>query len=201
MKKIPVKIVQYTINGETRKNVMIDMIDTYDIEGDAETKIKNFKKKYFETIDKAKKIFHTKQAQRKTTEFWKLGKILSKLKESTSNQFIITNYYSSLQRDFLFTSKYLRMILEFGNYFEKNEVLNLIKFSYYMELIQKRKILEKSNQFEKEKKRLLKMGKANTLPGLLKYRAELINLTKIPQKPRVKKFQRTTQSKTKSRGK
>ena len=43
--KIPVKIVEYTIDGERRKNVMIDMLDTYDIEGDPEEKIKNFKEK------------------------------------------------------------------------------------------------------------------------------------------------------------
>ena len=146
-----------------------------------EKKLKNLKKKYFEAIDKAKKIFPIKQAQRKTMEFWKLGKILLKLKESTSEQFIITNYYSALERDFSFTSKYIRMILEFGEYFEKNEVMNSIKFSYYMELIQKRKSLEKINLFEKEKKRLLKMGKTNTLSSLLKYRKELLNLTKMIQ--------------------
>ena len=31
MNQIPVKIVEYTISGETRKNVMIDLIDTYEI--------------------------------------------------------------------------------------------------------------------------------------------------------------------------
>ena len=197
MNKIPVKIVEYTISGEPRKNVMIDMIDTYEIDGDVETKIKNFKKKYFEAIDKAKEIFPTKQTQRKTIEFWKLGRILSKLKESTSDQFVITNYYSALQRDFLFTSKYLRMILEFADYFEKNEVLNSIKFGYYMELIQKRKLLEKLNQFEKEKKRLLKMGMENTLPGLLKYRDELTHIVKISKKTRIKKHP-SSKSKSKS---
>ncbi len=185
MNKIPVKIVEYTISGETRKNVMIDLMDTYDIDGDAEEKIKKFKKKYFDTIDQAKEIFPKKQTQRKTTEFWKLGKILSELKESTSDQFIITNYYSTLERDFSFTSKYIRMILEFGSYFEKNEVLNLIKFSYYMELIQKRKSLEKLNLFEQEKKRLLQMGKTGTLTNSLKYRKELLNLTKMPQNTKV----------------
>jgi len=200
MNKIPIKIVELkSPSGQTAIDIMIDVYDYNEIEN-GQQKIKEFKKKYFDAIDKAKKLFPKKQAQRKTTEFWKLGKILSKLKESTSDQFIITNYYSAIERDFSFTSKYVRMILEFGDYFEKNEVLNSIKFSYYMELIQKRKSLEKLNLFENEKKRLLKMGKINTLLSSLKYREELLNLTKMLQNTKVEKFQ-TSKSKLKSRGK
>ena len=40
MKQIPVKIVEYTISGEIRKNVMIDLMDTYEISGNVENKIK-----------------------------------------------------------------------------------------------------------------------------------------------------------------
>lgn len=186
MEIIPVKIIEFTTpNGEKIKEIKLNILDYYNIDGEIPEKIKKFKKKYFDAIDQAKEIFPKKQAQRKTTEFWKLGNILSELKESTSDQFIITNYYSTLERDFSFTSKYIRMILEFGNYFEKNEVLNLIKFSYYMELIQKRKSLEKLNLFEQEKKRLLQMGKTGTLTNSLKYRKELLNLTKMPQNTKV----------------
>jgi len=175
--KIPVKIVQTKdIHGTKKIGVMLDVEYYIESEGNPGAKVKKFKQLYFDTLEKGKKFIPTHGTKRRTTEFWKLGKLLSKLKKSTNDEFFITNYYTALQRDFLFTSKYLRMILEFGQYFKKNEVLNLIKFSHYMELIQKRKNLEKLNQFEKEKKRLLKMGKSRTLPGLMKYREQLKEL-------------------------
>ena len=43
MKQIPVKIVEYTISGETRKNVMIDLMDTYEISGNVENKTSKMK--------------------------------------------------------------------------------------------------------------------------------------------------------------
>ena len=47
MNRIPVKIVQYTLNGEARINVMIDIMNVHKIEGNAEKKIISFKKKIF----------------------------------------------------------------------------------------------------------------------------------------------------------
>ena len=85
MEKIPVKIVQYTIDGQIRKNVMIDYFDTDEIEGDVEEKLDDFKKQYFELVKKAKKILPKKK--RKASDFWKLGKLLYDFNKSIEHEF------------------------------------------------------------------------------------------------------------------
>ena len=77
--------------------------------------------------------------------------------------------------------------LQFGEYFKEKDVDDKISMSHYMELIWKANILKDMGELESEKKRLLKMSKTKTLPSHKEYREELNNLTKIPQKPRLKK--------------
>ncbi len=178
MKRIPVKIVQYTINNETRKNVMIDMIDTYDIDGDVETKISNFKKKYFEIVEKASKIMPKNKSERKASHYWKIGKLLYDFNKSIKNEFEITNYNQAIIRDFaLYSTRQTSAILQFGKEFEKKDISDSIPFSHYLELLWITGMLIEHGVFKKEKKRLLKMSKEKTLPNRNDYRKELSQLT------------------------
>jgi hypothetical protein len=179
MTKIPVKIVEYTISGETRKNVMIDLMDTYDIDGDAEEKIKNFKKRYFEIVQKVKEILPKEKSERKPSHFWKIGKILNDFDKSIENSFEITNYQDAIQRDFnLYRKRMIGLILQFGKEFTKKDISDSISFSHYIELIWHANMLIKLKLFEQEKKRLLEMAKNKMLPNSHAYSKQLDKLTK-----------------------
>ena len=97
---------------------------------------------------------------------------------------VVTNFTKALQRDFLFTGRYVDKILEFALYYNENEILDSISLSYYVELSQKKNKLDELGLFEKEKKRLLKMSKQNTLPGVMNYRKELQKLLQTKGKKR-----------------
>ena len=71
---------------------------------------------------------------------------------------------------------YINDLLTVVKYFKKSEILDSVYFSYYRALKRKRRGLEKLGIFEKEKKRLNKMGKAKKLPGRERYKEELIQL-------------------------
>ena len=177
MEKIPVKIVQYTIDGQIRKNVMIDYFDSDEIEGDVEEKLDDFKKQYFELVKKAKKILPKKK--RKTSDFWKLGKLLYDFNKSIEHEFEITNLGKAFARDFeLPTSRYVEYILRFGEFFKKNDVSDGIGISHYVEIINKIHALKKLGILESEKKRLLQRAKDKTLPPHKEYREDLNKLTK-----------------------
>ena len=60
--------------------------------------------------------------------------------------------------------------------FKKKEILDSVPFSYYRALKRKRKDLESLGLFEKEKKRLNKMGTDDKLPGREQYKVELIQI-------------------------
>jgi len=177
IQKIPVKIIQVTSpSGDTKKGVMLDSIAYFEMKEDSREKIKEFEKSYFETVEKAKKFIPQKGSKRSTKEFWKLSKLLLNLKKSTGNKFIITNFENALQRDFLFTGRYVARMVEFAQHFQKNEILDSISISYYIELIQKKSKLDKLGLFETEKKRLLKMGLKDKLPRVMQYRKQLQKL-------------------------
>lgn len=187
MNKIPVKIVEYTISGETRKNVMIDLMDTYDIDGDAEEKIKKFKKKYFELVKKVKEILPNEKTDRKPSHFWKIGNILYDFNKSIEHSFEITNFQDAIKRDFgLYRKRQIGLILQFGKEFTKKDILDSISFSHYIELIWHANMLIKLKLFEQEKKRLLKMAKNETLPNSHAYSKQLDKLTESLQTRKIK---------------
>ena len=188
MKRIPVKIVQYAINGQTRKNVMLDIFDTYEITGDVEKKIQNFKEKYFEIVQKVKDILPQKKAERKPSHFWKIGKILYDFNQSIKNEFEITNYHDAINRDFgLYRKRQIALILQFGKEFKKNDISDSISFSHYIKLVWHTNMLKRLGLFIQEKKRLLEMAQSKTLPNSHKYSKELDKLTKPLQTRKIKK--------------
>ena len=179
MKQIPVKIVEYTISGETRKNVMIDLLDTYEISGNVESKIKKFKKKYFDLIKKSTKIMPKEKSKRKPSHFWQIGKLLNDFHKSIENEFEITNFSQAVNRDFeLYGTRQTAAILQLGKEFSKKDISDNVSFSHYLELLFITKMLNENGLLEKEKERLLAMGQNNTLPTLLVYRKELRVISK-----------------------
>ncbi len=180
MKKIPVKIVQYSMSGQIRKNVMLDIFDTYEMEGNVEKKINNFKKKYFDIVKKAQEIMPKKKTDRKASHFWKIGKLLYDFNKSISNEFEITNYSKAIIRDFgLYDRSHVGHTLQFGEFFNEKDIVDSIPMSTYLELIWKANLLKDRGLLEKEKKRLLKRAKNKTLPPHKEYRIELNELTKL----------------------
>jgi hypothetical protein len=177
MKQIPVKIVEYTISGETRKNVMIDLIDTYEISGNVENKIKKFKKKYFDLIKKSEEIFPKEKSKRKPSHFWQMGKLLYDFNKSIEKEFKITNYQQAVIRDFsLYNRSVVGHVIQFGEFFNKKDIVDTISMSHYMELIWKSSLLQKMKKLEGEKKRLIKRANEKTLPPHKEYREELNEL-------------------------
>ncbi len=61
-------------------------------------------------------------------------------------------------------------------FFKEKEIIDSVYFSYYRALKRKRKDLTKLGLFEKEKKRLNKLGKQDKLPGREQYKKELIEI-------------------------
>ena len=189
MKKISVKIIEITSpSGQTAKEVMLDVFDYYEMDGDVKKKIKDFKKQYFEIVKKAQEIMPKKKTDRKASHFWKIGKLLLDFNKSIENEFEITNYHDAINRDFgLYRKRQIALILQFGKEFKKKDISNLISFSHYIELIWHTNMLKKLGLFTQEKKRLLKMAKKGTLSNSHAYSKELDKLTKPLQRRKIQK--------------
>ena len=179
-KKIPIRITWIkNKDGFHEPEISLDIDDFFEFEGSITDAIVEFKKKYSKTLKQASKFIPQKGAHRRSNDFWNLSKILLDLKNATDDKFIITNFEEALQKDFLFTGRYVRKILEFAKYYNKNEILDSIPISYYIELNQKKTKLEKIGMYAKERGRLLKMGKTNNLPVLMEYRIQLQKMVSI----------------------
>jgi len=183
MIKIPVKIIQVTSpSGDTKKGVMLDSSYYFEMNEDARAKIKEFEKLYFETVKIADQIFFGSDKLKKkyqnlpSSVYWKLAEQLYEFDKKVDSTFDITNYAKAIGRDFGISSDYVSDLLSIVKYFKKREILDSVPFSYYRALKRKRKELESLGLFEKEKKRLNKMGKNETLPGREKYKIELIKI-------------------------
>ena len=175
--KIPIRITWIKNKDDILEpEINLDLEDFFEFEGSITDAIIEFKKSYSKTLKKARKLIPQKDAHRNSIDFWNLSKILLDLKNATNDKFLIINFNEALERDFLFTGRYVEKILEFARYYKKREILDSISLSYYVELSQKKIKLEKIGIFAKEKRRLLKMGKMNNLPGLRTYRKQLQKL-------------------------
>ena len=195
MEKIPIKIVELTSpSGKTAKEVMLDVYDYYEID-DAQKKLKEFKKKYFQIINDAEKLFFGKDLKKtkkrrslSSSVYWKLGNMFRKFNDETQNKFTITNYPQALERDFGLSSRYVDELITFSTLFKKSEVLDSIPMAIYRALVWKKNQLEECGILEKEKIRLLKMGKSKGFIGRENYKTELNEI--IERKNSQKKSQK-----------
>jgi len=184
MTKIPVKIIEFLDGDKKIQEVMIDLVDSIQIDGDPGEKIEQFRDKYFDLVEESRNIMPKDKSKRKASHFWKIGKLLVDFNKSIKNDFEITNFQQAVIRDFgLYNRSVVGHTLQFGEFFKKNEVLDLVPMSHYIELIWKANMLKELGLFDKEKKRLLDMARKNNLPPHKEYREELNNLAKpIKQK-------------------
>ena len=177
--KIPVRIVQSEdIHGNTKVGVMLDISYYKNTRGDPTRKINKFKKSYFETVDKAQKLYQkTKEKGNNNTKYyWRLSNLLRRFNEKTENEFAITNYRQALQRDFGLTYSYIHIIFNFGKFFKKEEVLDAIPMTIYFELMAKKRKLDKLGLFDEEKSKLFKVGKEGQVPIVKEYKRALTEL-------------------------
>ena len=199
MIKIPVKIIELTApSGKKSIEVMIDVYDYHGIE-DAQEKIKQFKKMYFELVKKAQKIIPQKKAvyknknskrrskktvpgaEKKASFYWKVGNLFSTFNKNVKNEFEITNYNSALQRDFGLSNRYVNELMVFSELFSKKEVDDSIPMAIYRALVWKKTQLEEVGELKNEKTRLLKRGKNKESIGRENYKKELNALVRALQ--------------------
>jgi len=197
MTKIPVKIVELTSpSGKSAVDVMIDVFDYNEIE-DVQEKIQKFKKKYFQIVIDAEKLFFgndikkiKKRRSLSSSVYWKLGNMFRKFNDATKNEFTIINYAQALVRDFGLSDRYVRELIIFSKVFKEKEILDSIPMAIYRALIWKKNQLEEINMLEKEKKKLHQRGKSKEFIGRENYKTELVNIIakqKSKRKPRKKK--------------
>lgn len=181
--KIPVRVVQTEdIHGTKKISIMLDVAHYIDTGENPEKKIQKFKKLYFDTVKRAKKLFYGTSGKEKKYQdlpsslYWNLGELLREFNEEIENDYEITNYTDAISRDFGLSKDYIYDLLTVVKVFKKSEILDSVYFSYYRALKRKRRDLTRLGLFEKEKKRLNKMGKQNKLPGREQYKMELIRI-------------------------
>lgn len=181
--KIPVRVVQTEdMHGTKKVSILLDVIHYIDTGENAEKKLKTFKKLYFDTVKSAKKLFYGTTGDGKKYQdlpsslYWNLGELLRKFNEEIENEYEITNYTEAISRDFGLSKDYIYDLLTVVKLFKKSEIIDSVYFSYYRALKRKRQDLERLRLFEKEKKRLNKLGKENKLPGREQYKKELIEI-------------------------
>ncbi len=178
MNKIPIKIVELSSpSGQTAIDVMIDVYDFDDIEN-PQQKIKEFKKKYFELVEKAQKLMPKKREEKIPSVYWIIGNFFNKFSISTTNLFEITNFDQALERDFGLSYRYVRELIIFVNLFKKNEIHDSISMSIYRALVWKKNQLEEIGELKNEKLRLIKRAKNNESIKREAYKKELNELVK-----------------------
>ncbi len=180
MKKIPVKIIEFPDGDNMIKEIMIDLVDSIQLDGDPGKKIDKFRDKYFKLVEKAEKLFFgsnlkkTRSKNLTSSTCWKLGNLFQKFDDNIKNDFIITNYTEALERDFGRSAPYIRELIEFSKLFDKNEVSDLIPMAIYRALVWKKNQLDEIGILDQEKNRLIEMGQNKNYPGREEYKIELI---------------------------
>lgn len=178
-KKIPVKI-DWIVDETGKGGIEIIMnLDDFESSGTSIRKtIQEFKKKYMSAIGEAKKAEKSARAKNKskeisTTQRWKACKILADFNRSVENEFEIKNYKEAYSRDFNVPVRSIRAYIDFANIFSKNEVLDKIPYSTYIELVSVANGLKKKDMLDAEKKQLLKWAKNDSIPNRDHYRKHL----------------------------
>ena len=191
MNKIPVKIIEFSDDDRLVHEVMIDFVDLAQLDDNPGEKLEEFRNKYFDLIKKAKKLFFEKnndssktRKKKPSSVYWELGVLLHNFNKNIKHGFEITNYAEAISRDLALSKNYHYDISLIINTFKKNQISDSVPFSYYIILKGKRCDLMDLGLFKNEIKRLNTMGKENTLPGIRKYKVELINIIENSKKRR-----------------
>jgi len=179
--KIPVRI-DWSKDDVGKYNPQIIMASNHFFSSDLtiKDKIKQFRNQYLDLVNKVEKIFYGKKFDEKkkyqnlsSLVYYRIGKILQKFNKEIENEFEISNYTHAISRDFGLSQDYIHDLLVIVEIFKKDEIIQSIPFSYYRALKRKRSELILLGLFEKEKKRLNRMGNEKKLPGRENYKKEL----------------------------
>ncbi len=165
-----------------RNVIIFNSLDYFELKSDSTKKIKEFEKVYSDIVEKITKIKGEKYDSLSSSKYYELGEILVNFNMKKEHEFEIKNYNNSISRDFGLSKDYIYDLITIAELFKKSEILDSVPFSYYRALKRKRSELENLDLFEKEKKRLNKMGKDGSLPGRENYKVELIEIIKKSKK-------------------
>ena len=165
---------------------MIDVFDYNEIE-DAQKEIREFKEKYFELVENAKKIMPKKREEKIPSVYWKIGDMFRKFNKNIKNKLEITNYGEALERDFGLSSRYVEELIIFVELFKENEIVDDTSMSIYRALVWKKSQLEEINELGKEKSRLMKRTKNKESIKREDYKKELTELVESKMKQKVSK--------------
>ena len=158
MKKIPVKIIEFADGDNMIQEVMIDLVDSMQIDGDPGKKLNEFRSKYFKLVKNAEKLFFgsnlnkTRTKNLSSSTCWKLGNLFQKFDNNIKNDFIITNYAEALERDFGRSNRYIKELMIFSKLFKKKEILDSIPMAIYRALVWKKNQLDEIGIFGERKK-------------------------------------------------
>ena len=179
--KIPIKIIQVDTGSQLKNVIIFNSSDYFELKNDSTLKIKKFEKLYSDVVEKISKIKGVKYDALSSSKYYELGTILKNFNTKKEHEFKIKNYNNSISRDFGLSKDYIYDLITIAEIFKKSEIIDSVPFSFYRALKRKRNELESLDLFEKEKKRLNKMGKDNALPGREKYKIQLIELINSEQ--------------------
>ena len=164
--------------GKTVPEVSMNLDDFYNIGTSVTSKIVSFKKRFFKFLDEMKKLSKTKK-RKKTSDYWKLSHAIIDFREKHEKEFYIINYTEAIDRICKgngLSKSQVGLLYQFANFFTKEEIIDEIPFTYYLEFTLKRNQLKEKNLLEKEKTRLLELGKKGKLPITKEYRKQLQDL-------------------------
>ena len=189
--KIPVRITwMKNEKGKIEPEVLIDLDDIFSEGISVSKKIEKFKKRYLQFINDAKKLAK-KNKQKKASDYWKLSRLLIEFNNKIEREFFIINYVEAISKDmkgFHLSRAQVGRLFQFANYFKKNEINDMVSYSHYRELTDKRSRLIELDLFEREKKKLLELSDKGKLPShRTAYRNYLNEITKPVLVKRVRK--------------
>lgn len=175
--KIPIEITwMENQDGILEPEIIISAEDYFDFDTSITDAIIEFKKRYTVLIQKVQDILPQDKTQRKSSHFWKIGRLLYNFNKSIKNKFEIINFNEAISHDFqLYNTGQRRIdqLIQFGEFFSKKDILDEISLALYQELIWKAGPLKKAGIFQKEKMKLLERAKEKKLLGNDRYRAYL----------------------------
>lgn len=179
--RIPIRIVQTQDMHDTKKiSVLVDFADYVGNSNTLERSVEKFKKTYLDTVQSAKKLFYGASPEERKYQdlpsslYWDLGSLINAFNKSVEDEFEIINYNEAISRDFGLSKDYIYDLVTVVKLFKKREIVDAVYFSYYRALKRKHKELKRLGLFEREKKRLNRLGKVGSLPGRERYKKQLV---------------------------
>ena len=174
--KIPIRIIRSRNHLEKLQDeIVMDCSSAISFGPKIRTKIRKFKKRYSKLLNDIKKL--SKKGERKpASDYWKLGQIINDFNKNIEKDFVIINYRQAIARigkKYSLSDSTTQIVELFAKTFKKEEVLDKIPFTFYLEFILKQSQLASKNLLEQEKSRLLELGKKGKLPDHKIYRNEL----------------------------